>query len=139
MRPLQHVFCLCAALLSASLARAEPAPSLYESRLGVIKGTAPGIEIIPARKRPAAPASAPVSVPAASVDSSGKPAPAAVPKAGAEQVQASRSGGVMSWMEPPSGRPLKEARRLESSPGIALPAQDAASAPGKGKRPKPGD
>lgn len=134
----KHVFCLCAILLSAGLARAEPAPSLYESRLGIIKGTAPGIEIIPARKRPAAPASAP----AASIESANKPAQASAPKASPEPAQASRSGsvgGVLSWMEPPSGRPLKEAQRLESTSGIALPAQGAAPVSGKGKRPKPGE
>jgi hypothetical protein len=136
----KHVFCLCAVWLGAGLAHAEPTPSLYESRLGVIKGTSPGIEIIPARKRPVAPASAP-AVGATNTESADKSSKAPAPKAGPEPAQASRSGpaaGLLSWMQPPSGRPLKDAQRLESSSGIALPTQGAASGPGKGGRPKPG-
>ena len=74
----------------------DKAASLYERRLGMIHGSAPGIEIIPARK-------------AQPAESAASGVPASLPR----------------WLQPPSGRALNDARRLQApDQGVALPNSD---------------
>ena len=71
----------------------DKAASLYERRLGIIHGSAPGIEIIPARK-------------AQPAENAASGVPASLPR----------------WLQPPSGRALNDARRLHApDQGVALP------------------
>lgn len=87
------------ALSACSVAPGEPRRSLNDSRLDIIKGSAPGITVIPA---PAA-ASAPGAAAPVAQGAGGRPA----------------SPG---WIAPPTGRPLRDATQLDSpSDGITLP------------------
>jgi len=120
--------------------RAEPGTSLYDSRLGITKGTSPGIVIIPARnpQTPAAAASS-ASAPGAATQATGPKAGAPAAAAGSAPV-AEGAGAPLKWGDPPSGQALNEAKRLDSpTQGIALPtAGSAASQPAGKAPPKPG-
>lgn len=112
--------------------QAETGGSLYESRLGVIKGTAPGIVVIGAgRSSPAAAASS-ASGAAAATQTTAQKAGAPAPAASAVSL-AERAGAVLKWGDPPSGQALNSAKRLDSpTQGIVLPsAGSAASQPAK--------
>ena len=130
-----------AALAAHMPVRAQPGGSLYDSRQGVIKGTSPGIVVIPARNAQTA-----ASAAASSASAAGPATQATGPKAGASAPAAASApkaegaGAPLKWGEPPSGQPLSAARRLDSpTVGIPIPfTQGAASQPaGKGP-PKPG-
>lgn len=97
-------------LAACGHAPGEPRRSLNDSRLDIIKGSAPGVTVIPA------PAAASAAV---AQDARGGPA-------------------TPGWVAPPpSGRPLRDATRLDSpSYGISLPTAptppEARKAPGGG-------
>lgn len=79
------------ALSACSHAPGEPQRSLNESRLDILKGSAPGITVIPAATAASAP-------------------------------QSGTRSAMSGLIAPPSGRPLREATRLDSpSYGIPLP------------------
>lgn len=123
-------------------ASAQASPSLGEARLGVIKGTSPGITLVGRN---------PASAPQAS--ESGASAPAGAAKTPTQrQAQTAMSsdagtatspqtgsgwGALLRSLPPPQGDGMSSAKRLESpSLGIALPT--AASAPAKAEdRPAP--
>jgi hypothetical protein len=120
--------------------RAQSGGSLYDSRQGVIKGTSPGIVIIPTRnpQTPAATASS-ASAAAAATPASGPKASA--PAAAAGSAPAAQSGGSpFKWGAPPTGQPLSTARKLESpTVGIPIPVGGSAASQPAGKAPpKPG-
>ncbi len=143
MKTILMVLAAVAALATHALSQAQTGGSLNDARSAITKGTAPGIVIIGAKRRPpeasaaasAATASAPVA--AAAAASAGAAAPAAPRKADAPAAPAAatplaeRVGAALKWGDPPSGLPLNAARRLDSpSLGIALqPAKPAASQP----------
>ncbi len=144
--PLVHrAICLAAlALVSQSVTAAEPTQSLAEKRLGIIKGTTPGIVIIDFDKKPATTAPAPASTTATATAGNASSTTATTtttattavttavdPKASsamvADQPIVNR---FFSALPPPSGRSLQSARRLDApDQGIALPTARAASQP----------
>jgi len=104
-------------LVSQAALAAEAKQSLEERRLGIIKGSTPGIVILDLRAtkqaEPAASASAGVEA---------KPAVAAP--------QGSWASRWLGKLPPPSGRPLNDARRLDApDQGIPLPTAASASQP----------
>ena len=122
------VLAAAATLATHALSQAPSGGSLNDARSAITKGTAPGIVIIGAKRRP------PEASAAASAASAGAAAPApsaAAPVAAAATPLAERVGAAIKWGDPPSGQPLNAARRLDSPTlGIALPsARPAASQP----------
>ena len=117
------LLCLSAVTLG-SLSNAfadEPAPSLYERRLGIIKGTSKGI-VLYAPDKPEPPTVATPSSDKAAVGVDGKPV-TAVPQAPAESK-------FLSKLPPPSGRSMADAGRLGAvGGGIPLPTARSASQP----------
>jgi len=120
--------------------QAESGRSLGETRLEIIRGTSPGITLIPARSRaqpPVASASAPAT--AASVAGATVPAAKAPVQAGGTPSVLGPMGDWLRWGDAPSGMPMHEAKRLDSpSVGIELPtaaknAKPAGDAAGKAK------
>ncbi|MES2959249.1 MAG: hypothetical protein V4792_13750 [Pseudomonadota bacterium] len=110
--------------------------SLNDARMGVIKGTAPGIVIFDFARRPQAPSAA---ASAASAAGGANPATAQKRDAADARPASEGLGSMLKWGEPPSGRPLNAARRLDSpSLGIPLPTGGAASQPAGSGQPKPG-
>jgi hypothetical protein len=141
MKPLFTLAAACLLLAQAAFAQSEPGPTLQERRLGIIKGTAPGIVLFGATRPPQATASAAAPAPAvAAAAASPSTKAAAQPSDPDAKPLAERLGNALKWGEPPSGQPLSAARRLDSAnQGIPLPsAGAAASAPKAGARPKPG-
>jgi hypothetical protein len=126
--------------------KAEPTGSLYESRQGVIKGTSPGIVIIPARNPQPTAAGASSASAAATGAATGAATQSTAPKAGASAPAAGSApaaqsaGAAIKWGEPPTGQPLSEARKLDSpTVGIPIPiGGTAASQPAGKSPPKPG-
>jgi hypothetical protein len=123
----------------------EPNKSLGAARLGIIKGTSPGIEIIPAGKKAQAPAPAasaasaaasPAVASSATAGTAKSPSTAAAP-ATTKPLEAVREAAAARFSEPVSGDSLGSAKRLTSPAlGIPLPTkadkpQGAASAPAK--------
>jgi hypothetical protein len=114
-------------------ADAEVKKSLNDARQGVIKGTSPGIEIIPARTR--APASANAASAAAvggsaassassSMAGASAPKMAGVAPAADKPFSALREAAANILHEPVSGESMGSAKRLTSpSLGIALPTR----------------
>lgn len=110
----------------------EVKKSLNDARLGVTKGTSPGIEIIPARTK--APASA-TAASAAGVGGSAASAPGSMSGASAPKTagtapaadkpfSALREAAASILSEPVSGDSMGSAKRLTSpSLGIALPTR----------------
>ena len=112
-------------LASPAVLSAEAKQSLEQSRLGVIKGTTPGIVILDLgatqRAEPAA---------SASVAMEAKPTEV-VP-------QASWASKWLSRLPPPSGRSLNDARRLDApDQGIPVPTAASASQPNQPTRATP--
>lgn len=125
-RTLQSL-CLFAVILAshAFVSAAEPSPSLYESRLGIIKGTSPGIVIYKFQQS------------AASAPSSAKSEVEAKPSAESTP-QASAKSASWSTLQPPSGRSLSAANRLGAvDGGIQVPTARAASESQAAPVPKP--
>jgi hypothetical protein len=90
------------ALGACSHTPGEPGRSLNESRLGIIKGSEPGVTVIGAPAAASAPTTTPAATPTAA-DARGRPAPS-------------------DRFAPPTGQPLRDATRLDSpSQGITLP------------------
>jgi len=111
--------------------QADPGSSLQERRLAILNGTAPGIVIIRSTaKVPAA---------AASAASAGGGAGQAAGPAGHATARGADAAPLF-LAEPPSGKPLNDARRLDSpTQGIALPVASSAASQAAGKEPpKPG-
>ena len=120
---------------------AQASGSLYDSRQGVIKGTSPGIVVIPARNSPtAASAAAPSASAAGPATQPAGPKASAPAPASASAPKAESAAAPLKWGEPPSGQPLSAARRLDSpTVGIPIPfTQGAASQPAGKAPPKPG-
>lgn len=120
--------------------RAEPGSSLQERRLAILNGTAPGIVIIGGGRQSKAAAAAD-----AAASAGGAAAPAAVREGGlaaraAETPGPAQPAAPPPWAEPPSGKPLNDARRLDSpTQGISLPVASSAASQAAGKEPaKPG-
>jgi len=121
--------------------RAQTGGSLYDSRQGVIKGTSPGIVVIPARNAQTA-----ASAAAPSASAAGPATQATGPKAGASTAAAGSAptaqsaGAPFRWGDPPTGQPLSEARKLDSpTVGIPIPVGGSAASQPAGKSPpKPG-
>lgn len=114
--------------------------SLYDSRQGVIKGTSPGIVVIPART-PQAPAAAASSASAAGAATQATGAKAGASAATAGSAPTAQSAGApFKWGDPPTGQPLNEARKLDSpTVGIPIPISGGAASQPAGKSPpKPG-
>jgi len=134
-------------LATYPLVRAQSSGSLYDSRLGVIKGTSPGIVIFDSKRSPQPPAAAASSAPAAAASSAsaaagGASQPAArkadTPVAAAPTAPlAERAGALLrAWGDPPSGQPLNAAKRLDSpTQGITLPSASRAASQADGKAP----
>jgi len=115
--------CLLApSLASLSSASAqEPAPSLYERRLGIIKGTAKGIVLFGPSKS---------EQPAPTVPSERKIETGNSEKPFAAAPQAPAQPGLLSALPPPSGRSLAAARLIGAvDGGIAVSTARAASQP----------
>ena len=142
MKTILMVLAAAATLATHAPSQAQTGGSLNDARSAITKGTAPGIVIIGAKRRPpeasAAASAATASAPApAAAASAGSAAPATARKAEAPAAPATatplaeRVGAALKWGDPPSGLPLNAARRLDSpSLGIALqPAKPAASQP----------
>jgi hypothetical protein len=128
---------LAASVLAAcgSAPSADTKDSLYERRLQVIKGTAPGIVLIPAgddapaqqAPTPApAPATAAAPAPGTSATATAPaPAPAAAPAA-------KPAGALFSKLPPPTGQSPSAIKNLERKDlGIVLPSSMSASQPAK--------
>lgn len=121
-------------------AQAESGRSLGETRLEIIRGTSPGITLIPARTR-AQPPAASASSPSAAASMAGTPVPAATApvQAGGTPSALGPLGAWLRWGDAPSGTPMRDAKRLDSpSVGIELPtaatnAKPAGDAAGKAK------
>ncbi len=118
---------------------AQASGSLYDSRQGVIKGTSPGIVIIPARN-PQAPAAAASSASAAAAATPASGTKASPPAAAGSAPAAPGAAAPFTWGEPPTGQPLSTARKLESPTiGIPIPVGGGAASQPAGKAPpKPG-
>lgn len=140
MKTILMVLAAVATLATHALSQAQTGGSLNDARSAITKGTAPGIVIIGAKRRPpeasaaasAATASAPVAAASAGAATPAAPRKAEAPAAPAAATPlAERVGAALKWGDPPSGLPLNAARRLDSpSLGIALqPAKPAASQP----------
>ncbi len=114
------------------LVQAETGGSLYESRLGIIKGTSPGIVIIGAGRSSPAAAAASAASGAAAIQTTALKAGAPAPAASAVPL-AERAGALLKWGDPPSGQALNSAKRLDSpTQGIVLPsAGSSASQPAR--------
>ncbi len=124
MKPAIFVLVAGSALAAHMLVRAESGGSLYDSRLGVIKGTSPGIVVIGPGRNSQAPAVAASSASASAAGST---------------PLAERTGALLKWGEPPSGQALNAAKRLDSpAQGITLPSSGSASQPAGKVPPKPG-
>jgi pilus assembly protein FimV len=137
-------FVLAAGALFAAHMSVRAQGSLYDSRQGIVKGTSPGIVIIPARN-PQASAAAAASA-ASSASAAGAATQATGPKAAASAAAAgsaptAQNGSApFTWGAPPSGQPLSEARKLDSPTlGIPIPVSGGtASRPAGNSPPKPG-
>lgn len=116
-----HALCMLAlACASQSAMSSGDKQSLQERRLGVIKGTTPGILILDLGSAKAA---APAVAASAAVE--GRPAEAAS--------QADWRPKWLSNLPPPSGRSLNAARRLDApDQGIPVPTAASASQPAQG-------
>lgn len=111
----------------AHVGPAEVPGSPTEKRLAVVKGTTPGITLLPARRAGAGPDAA--------VSTSAMPASA---PASASAVDASAGaafslrrllGGLAERLGPPTGRPLAEQKRLDApDQGIPLPTAGSGTA-----------
>ena len=115
-RTIQSLCWFAVVLLSQSTVLAdESSPSLYESRLGVIKGTSTGIVIYRFQESAA---SAPV-----------RSTPEAQTRPSAESgAQPSPPSGRMPVIQPPSGRSLRTATQLGAEDGgIQLPTARTAA------------
>jgi hypothetical protein len=134
MKTLLIVLAAAATLVTHALSHAQTGGSLNEARSAITKGTAPGIVIIGAKRRPpeasaaasAAAAAAPVAT-ATATTGSGAAAPATARKAdtpAAATPLAERVGAALKWGEAPGGLPLNAARRLDS-PTLGIPLQSA--------------
>lgn len=112
-----HLALVCPAVLSA-----EANQPLHERRLGVIKGTTPGIVILEFGRTPNTAA-------AASAVAGGEPGRSEIKP----DASASQPGWASRWLgklPPPSGRPLNDARRLDApDQGIAVPSAASAAQP----------
>lgn len=128
-----------AALAAHLSVSAQSGGSLYDSRQGVIKGTSPGIVIIPARNPQSAAAAASTPAAAAATPTTGPKAGASAAAAGSAPT-AHSAGAPFKWGEPPTGQPLSEARKLDSpTVGIPIPVGGSAASQPAGKSPpKPG-
>lgn len=118
-------------LLGLPVQAAEERQTLQERRLGVIKGTAPGIVILdfePARSIAAASAASTPAQRRPAHDTT-TAAPAAAASAVPKPTWAAR---WFNALPPPSGRPLHEARRLAApDQGVVVPTAATASAPSR--------
>jgi hypothetical protein len=133
-------FVLAAGAMFAAHMSVNAQGSLYDSRQGVIKGTSPGIVVIPARP-PQAPAAAASSASAAGAASQATGAKAGASAAAAGSAPAAQSAAApFTWGAPPTGQPLNEARKLDSpTVGIPIPVGGGAASQPAGKSPpKPG-
>lgn len=114
---------------------ADPKDSLYERRLQVIKGTGPGIVLIPAGDESPAPAPAPATAATtpAPAPAPGTAAPAAAPATAAAPAPAAKStGALFSKLPPPTGQSPSSIKNLERKDlGITLPSSLSASQPAK--------
>jgi hypothetical protein len=126
-RPLPMLSLLCLSVVTltgvSSAYADEPAPSLYEKRLGIIKGTSKGIVVYDPAK-PATPSAAAGTATStngkAEVGADGKPATPAA--------QAPAPSKFLGTLPPPSGRSMAEASRVGAvGGGIALPTARSAS------------
>lgn len=106
--------------------QADPGSSLQERRLAILNGTAPGIVIIRSASKAKVPAAA------ASAASAGGGSGQAAGPAG-DATARGADAAPLFLAEPPSGKALNDARRLDSPTlGIALPvARSASQAAGK--------
>jgi hypothetical protein len=103
----------------------EPAPSLYERRLGIIKGTSKGVVLWePEKNEP----------PAATKPSNGKVEAGADGKPVSAAPQVPAKSGFLSMLPPPSGRSMADARRL-GAPGGGIPVSTA----NKAAQPEPAE
>lgn len=136
------VYLAALAVFCQSATAAEPTQSLAEKRLGIIKGTTPGIVIIDFDKKPATTAPAPASTTATATagNASSTTATTTATTAVTTAVDPKASSAIVadqpivnrlfSALPPPSGRSLQSARRLDApDQGIALPTARAASQP----------
>jgi hypothetical protein len=108
----------------AHVGPAEVPGSPAEKRLAVVKGTTPGIPLLPVRRAGAGPdGAAPPSATPASAPA-GAPAPASATEATAGTAFSLRRllGGLSERLGPPTGRSLAEQKRLDApDQGIPLP------------------
>lgn len=112
------------ALTSLSAHADEPSPSLYEKRLGIIKGTSKGIVVWGSDS--AQPATAGTAN-AANAGTSGNKSALASPDA---PQQSADKPAILNTVAPPSGRSLNDARRLGAvGGGITLPTKATQAAP----------
>jgi hypothetical protein len=111
---------LALATLLTACAQPNPSDTSTDKRMSVIKGTAEGITLLPARRAPADAASA--------SGASGAPgaSTAAAPVAAAS---APASGGLFRALPPPTGRPLTQQKKLDD-PGQGIPLPTAGSTGG---------
>jgi len=119
---------------------AEPGRSLQERRLEVLNGTAPGIVLFGSKRPPQAPAAAASSASAAGTARPAALAQGEISASGAKPAAPASPAVPLFWAEPPSGKALNDARRLDSpTQGIALPVAGGAASQAAGKEPpKPG-
>lgn len=130
------LFCLLALPLLGTTAQAEEkSPSLYERRLGQIKGTAPGIKLWESGKPAQAAASAPKEALPQSAATQAQGTQPTTPTAAQAAAPAPAAAplipsGFLSGLSAPSGRSLNTARREGAvGGGIALPTARSASQP----------
>ena len=93
MKTLLLVLAAAATLATPALSQAQSGGSLNDARSAITKGTAPGIVIIVAKRRPLE-------------------ASAAAPAAAGATPLAERVGAAVRWGDAPSGQPLKAANLI---------------------------
>lgn len=127
------LFLAAGLLATAGAAQAEDPNSLYSRKLGVIKGTAPGITLIEGPRR--APEGGTPATPAAPSSKAGATtATAATPAAAATTADAAPARAPLVFeFKPPSGAPVSSIKRLEG-PDVGIPLPTGSAPPDKQRK-----